>query len=148
MADNWIVIRLATVEDAERVAALSTQLGYPTTLEKAQSFLARVAREPAHVVQVAVENDLVVGWIHARAMIHDVQAAEIEGLVVDEVCRGRGIGRLLTQASEQWMQERGCSTVYVRSDVIREQAHRFYEGLGYENIKTSLTFCKKLGDGG
>ena len=148
MVDSQIIIRLARVEDAERVAALAAQLGYPALLEETQSYLARIAREPAHVVYVAVEDGRVVGWIHARAMLQNVQAAEIEGLVVDEACRGRGIGQLLTRASEQWMRERGCGTAYVRSDVIRERAHRFYEGLGYENIKTSLVFGKKLSDGG
>ena len=148
MTDNQIAIRLATVEDAERVAALSTQLGYPTSLEDTQRYLAQVARDPSHVVYVAAEDGWVVGWVHVRAMLHDDRAAEIEGLVVDEAYRGRGIGRLLMQQSEQWMRERGCGTVYVRSNIVREEAHRFYEGLGYENIKTSLTFRKTLSDGG
>jgi GNAT superfamily N-acetyltransferase len=148
MADYQIVVRRAAVEDAERVVALSTQLGYPTSPEDSQRYLARVARDASHVVFAAAEDGWVVGWGHVRALMHDDRAAEIEGLVVDEAYRGRGIGRLLIEASERWMRERGCSTAFVRSGITRERAHRFYEGLGYENTKTSLTFRKMLSDGG
>jgi hypothetical protein len=34
----------------------------------------------------------------------------------------------------------------VRSNIIRERAHGFYQELGYENIKTSLKFRKMLRD--
>ncbi|MBN1814147.1 MAG: GNAT family N-acetyltransferase, partial [Anaerolineae bacterium] len=88
----------------------------------------------------------VVGWIHvcARPLVQVDRTAEIEGLVVDEACRGQGIGRLLIRQIERWVREKGCDTIYVRSNIIREKAHGFYEGLGYENIKTSLTFRKTL----
>ena len=148
MVDNQIVIRLATVEDAERVADLSTQLGYPTSPEDTRRYLARVAQDANHVVYVAAEDGRVVGWVHVRAVLYDDRAAEIEGLVVDEAHRGRGIGGLMVKASERWMQERGCGVAYVRSSITRERAHRFYEGLGYENTRTSLVFRKMLSDGG
>jgi GNAT superfamily N-acetyltransferase len=150
MAHDRVVIRRATAEDAERVAALSTQLGYPISPEETEKYLAHVEQEPADVFYVAAQDGRVVGWIHVRVrvLVQVGRAAEIEGLVVDEACRGRGLGHLLIQRSEQWMRERGCGTVYVRSNIAREEAHRFYEGLGYENIKTSLTFRKVLGDGG
>jgi GNAT superfamily N-acetyltransferase len=148
MADKQIVIRLATVEDAERVAALSTQLGYPTSPEETGRYLAHIEQEPAHVFYVAAQDGWVVGWIHVRvrALVQVGRAGEIEGLVVDEAYRGRGIGRLLMQQSEQWMRERSCGSVYVRSNITRDEAHRFYEGLGYEHTKTSLTFRKMLSD--
>ena len=148
MADNRIVIRLATVEDAERVAALSTQLGYPTTPDEARRRLMEVEREPAHVVYVAVQEGQVVGWIHVcvRTLVQVDRAAEIEALVADEACRGCGIGHSLIQQAEQWIRERGCATAYVRSNIVRERAHGFYEGLGYDKIKTSLTFRKMLSD--
>jgi len=150
MADNQVVIRLATVEDAERVAALSTQLGYPTAPEEMQQRLAQVGRDEAHAIYVAAQDGWVAGWVHVcvRPLVQVDRAAEIEGLVVDEACRDRGIGHLLIQQAEQWMRERDCDTAYVRSNIVRERAHSFYEELGYENIKTSLTFRKMLRDDG
>ncbi|MBN1814154.1 MAG: GNAT family N-acetyltransferase [Anaerolineae bacterium] len=147
MTGDRAVIRLARVDDAERVAELATQLGYPTTSEQMRRRLAQVGRAEEHAVYVAVRDGRVVGWIHvcARPLVQVDRAAEIEGLVVDEACRGRGIGRLLVRQIEQWVREQGCSTIYVRSNIIREGAHVFYQSLGYENIKTSLTFRKRLG---
>ena len=148
MAGSRASVRLATEQDAERVAALSMQLGYPTSPGDTQRYLAQVERDSNHAVYVAALDGRVVGWVHVRVMLHDKRVAEIEGLVVDEAHRGRGIGRLLAQASEQWMRERGCGTVHVRSSIVRKRAHHFYEGLGYENVGTSLTFRKMLsGDG-
>ena len=150
MADNQVVVRLGTVEDAEHVAALAMQLGYPTTEEDMQRCLAQVERDRGHVVYVAAQDGRGVGWIHVcvRPVVVVDQAAEIEGLVVDEAHRGYGIGRLLIQQAEQWMRERDCHTAYVRSNIVRERAHSFYKELGYENIKTSLTFRKTLRDDG
>ena len=70
--------------------------------------------------------------------------AEIGGLVVDEDHRCCGVGRLLMQQAEQWAREKGCSEVYLRSNVVREGAHAFYEGIGYSSAKTSMAFRKAL----
>jgi GNAT superfamily N-acetyltransferase len=146
VTDDRVIIRLACVDDAERAAELATQLGYPTTPEEMQRRLAQVLQVEEHAVYVAVWDGRVVGWVHvcARPLVQVDRAAEIEGLVVDEACRGRGIGRLLIRQIEHWVQEKGCDTIYVRSNIIREKAHGFYQELGYENIKTSLTFRKRL----
>jgi GNAT superfamily N-acetyltransferase len=145
-----VTIRLARVGDADRMAELATQLGYPTTLAEMRRRLAQVLQVEDHAAYVAELDGRAVGWIHVcvRPQVQVDRAAEIEGLVVDEACRGRGIGRLLIRQIEQWVQEKGCDIIYVRSNIIRERAHGFYQKLGYENIKTSLTFRKMLRDGG
>ena len=148
MVDGQVTVRLARVKDAGRIAELATQLGYPTTSEQMQRRLSQVGQTGERAVYVAVRDGRVVGWIHVcvRPLVQVDRAAEIEGLVVDEACRGQGIGRLLIRQIEQWVGEKGCDAIYVRSNIIRERAHGFYQELGYENIKTSLTFCKMLRD--
>ncbi|MUL37144.1 GNAT family N-acetyltransferase [Gloeocapsopsis dulcis] len=66
------------------------------------------------------------------------------GLVVDENYHGSGIGRQLLLQIEQWASQQGCESVYLRSNIIRKQAHVFYEKMGYSYIKTSLAFHKHL----
>jgi GNAT superfamily N-acetyltransferase len=147
---DQIVVRPVCVKDADRMAELATQLDYPTKPEEMQRRLAQVLQVEDHAIYIAELGDRVVGWIHVcvRPLVQVDRAAEIEGLVVDETCRGRGIGRLLIRQIEQWAHGKRCDTIYVRSNIVRERAHGFYEGLGYENIKTSLTFRKMLrGDG-
>jgi predicted N-acetyltransferase YhbS len=139
-------IRVATSADAEGVAQLSGQLGYPSTAEEAVERLRAVKRYSEHAVYVAEANGRLVGWIHvfARPSLTTEPSAEVAGLVVDEHCRGCGIGQALMSEAERWAKEEGCRSVRLRSNVSRLRAHAFYERLGYEAIKTSKSFCKFL----
>jgi len=70
--------------------------------------------------------------------------AELGGVVVFAEQRGRGLGRLPMEQAEGWARDGGCEVAYVRSNVAHERAHRFYEGIGYEHIKTSRVFLKRM----
>ncbi len=59
--------------------------------------------------------------------------------------RGGGIGRMLVDAIEEWGLGMGIETARVSSNVTRERAHRFYERLGYEKVKTSYSLVRTLG---
>ena len=65
-------------------------------------------------------------------------------LVVREGRRGNGIGEQLMRYAEQWAAQRGAACVRLRSNVIRADAHRFYQRLGYRVVKTQLSFEKLL----
>ena len=98
-------------------------------------------------VFVAQVDGEVVGWVDvfARQMLLDDGMAEISGLVVGDGQRGRGIGLRLMEAAESWAASVGCQIMRVRSNVIRERAHRFYtERLGYEVVKQQMVFGKTL----
>jgi len=139
--------RAATPADAESVAALSCQLGYPSLPQAVHQRLERIQRDDNRAVYVAeLAGGGVVGWIEVFAyelLIAELRA-EIEGLIVDERYRGAGIGRQLIGRAEAWAKGRGCKAVYLRSNIIRERAHAFYRNLGYETIKTQLAFEKRL----
>ena len=137
--------RRAVAADAERIAILAGQLGYPSTADDVLRQLVRLQTSPEHAVFVAeAPGGLVVGWLHVHA--HHFAGrdprAEVGGLVVDERFRGSGVGRLLMQQAEQWARERGYREVVLRSNVIRERAHTFYESLGYTVTKTQKHFRK------
>lgn len=139
-------IRLARAGDAEHIAALCQQLGYPATQEDVQRRLNQIQQDEQHAVYVAELPGHVSGWVHVyvcQLIVADPQA-EIGGLVVDEDYRRCGVGRLLMQQAEQWAREKGCWAVYLRSNVVRKDAHAFYEGIGYSNVKTSMAFRKAL----
>jgi GNAT superfamily N-acetyltransferase len=133
-------------DDAERIAALCQQLGYPASQEEVQRRLNQIQQHEQHAVYVAELSGHVIGWVHAyvsQLVVADPQA-EIGGLVVDEGHRRCGVGRLLMQQAEQWAREKGCWAVYLRSNVVRKDAHAFYEGVGYSSAKTSMVFRKAL----
>lgn len=141
-----VTIRPYDSGDAAAVADLATQLGYPATAAVIAARWATIAILPSHAVFVAVVDGRVVGYVHVGveiAMQHDGVATVI-GLVVDAAHRGQRVGEQLMAAAERWAQAAGFATMYVRSRIIREDAHRFYERLGYTKYKTSHLFTKSL----
>ncbi|NLE76672.1 MAG: GNAT family N-acetyltransferase [Chloroflexi bacterium] len=139
-------MRRATPEDAPAVAALCGQLGYPTTAAGLQPRLEDLLARPDHAVFVAQAGSAVVGWVHAFAS-HVLEAgsmAEVGGLVVADNQRGRGIGRLLIEQVEAWACDQGLPVVYLRSNTVRREAHRFYQRLGYCLIKSQYAFRKEV----
>jgi GNAT superfamily N-acetyltransferase len=46
--------------------------------------------------------------------------------------------------AEAWARARGCPSLTVRSNVVREHAHPFYESLGFARIKTQHVYGKTL----
>jgi GNAT superfamily N-acetyltransferase len=145
--EETATIRRAAPADAARLAALSEQLGYPASQEEIEARLAIILADPGHALLVAEspENG-VAGWVHGfiRPLLVEGRHVEVGGLVVEESARGRGVGETLMEAIEDWARGRGCKYVYLRSNVIRQDAHRFYERIGYEILKTSLTMRKEI----
>jgi GNAT superfamily N-acetyltransferase len=141
-----VKIRRMRRGDAARIAELSGQLGYPVTVSAIVERMKRLKPASQQAVFVAEMAGDVVGWMHVTAsrLLEVEQRAEVNGLVVDETVRSQGAGRLLMEEAERWAKQHGCKSMSVRSNVIREQAHRFYERHGYEHYKTQKAFRKKL----
>ena len=143
-----MILRVATEADANRISVLCGQLGYPSSAEEALGRLRIIFQAPAHAAYVAQEEESgnVVGWVHVfvpRLLVSDSQA-EIGGLVVDEGSRWHGVGRMLMRQAEEWALAQGCRAIRLRSNVVREGAHGFYERLGYSRLKTQTVFRKSL----
>lgn len=142
-----ILIRLAKSEDAQRIAVLCYLLGYSTSEEQVQKRLKLLSNNQEHIVYVAyLPDEPVIGWVHVYVIKSLVvgSAALIGGLIVNPEYRSRGAGRLLMQNAEQWAKEQGCETLQLRSNVVRQEAHHFYEQIGYTAFKTQLAFYKDL----
>ena len=148
MADRAkIRIRKARRGDAARIAQLSGELGYPASAEQIAARLRQLTPATKHAVFVAesAEGGLI-GWVHVSTsyLLESDLRAEVNGLIVAEGQRSAGAGAKLLQAAEEWARKRGCKGMNVRSNVIRERAHKFYEANGYEHYKTQKAFRKPL----
>ena len=140
------MIRDARPEDAPRLAVLSGQLGYPVTEGEIRSRLSTLTGRGDHAFLVVEVQGVVVGWIGVRSelSLEGGGYAEIVGLVVDEHHRSKGLGEDLVSAAETWAAKRGAKRLRVRSNVMRERAHRFYERLGYTITKRQAVFDKDV----
>lgn len=140
------LLRRATLEDSDVLAALSGELGYPTDPAALRSRLGLIDRREDELVLVAERAGTVVGWVHifAAVRLESEPFAELGGLVVRTDVRGIGIGHALLASGEVWARDRGFRDLRVRSNVVREHAHAFYEGCGYHSSKTQRVFVKRL----
>ena len=140
-------IRPALPSDAAVIADLATQLGYPSRPEEAAARLRDVLSRPDSAVLVAEDEDgTVIGYGHVFGA-HRVDAdpfAEIGALVVDQNRRSRGTGAALVDAMEEWAAGQGFGSLRVRSNVIRDRAHAFYERLGFGRIKMQQVFARAI----
>lgn len=142
-----VLIRSTELDDAESVTLLCKQLGYTTSKQEVQERLKLLKEDQEHVLYIAhLPNELIVGLIHVYIWNSLLigRRAEIDALIVHTDYRGHGVGHLLIQHAEQWAKEQGCDTIQVRSNTVRQQAHRFYEKVGYVPIKTQLMLDKAL----
>jgi GNAT superfamily N-acetyltransferase len=141
-----LTIRGARTSDSPEIAQLTTQLGYDLSEADAADRLSRILRRDDQQLFVAALDGRAVGWVHVLCAEYvDAEAfVVIGGLVVDRNHRRLGIGRALMDRAEGWARERGCSVVRLTSSATRSAAHRFYEDLGYTNIKRQYSFIKPL----
>jgi len=140
-------IRRARISESARLAVLCTELGYPSTPSEMRIRLSRLkqAADNAVFVAQAAEGE-VIGWLHVSIsnLLEAPLRAEVNGLVVGEGQRSKGAGALLLEAAEDWARKKKCVNMSVRSNVIRDRAHVFYERHGYEHYKTQKAFRKPL----
>jgi len=148
-AKNQMEIRIHAprMKDAAALARLSTQLGYPVAPEQVVARLQGILRDPNAAVFVAeLASGGVFGFVHLmhQQTLECDPRVEVAALVVDEDCRGQGVGRALMARAEAWARERGCRFVNLRSKMSRAAAHTFYASLGYEHYKSQKAFHKEL----
>ena len=143
-----ISIRAARDGDAAALAQLSHQLGYPVDAVTMSARHAQVREADVGEVFVAADaQGNIVGWTHVVPRLHleEIPFCELAGLVVADHVRGSGVGALLLHAAEAWAKVRGFARFRVRSNVVRERAHRFYLREGYVERKRQVVFEKELG---
>ncbi len=139
-------IREAIQSDVPVLAELANQLGYPCTPEQMSLRLELLGGRSGNGVLVAEGESGVVGWLHVSGMyfLESAAFAEVLGLIVDKEHRGKGIGKALLDGAVRWAAEHGYNKLRVRSNVIREDAHRFYEREGFRRVKTQVVLDRAL----
>src|SRR4051812_14145620 len=99
-----MIIRPMHSRDIDRVAMLTTQLGYPATSADIARRFERIDGRENQMLFVAAVDAGAIGWIHVAAhlFLECDASAEILGLVVADDQRGQGVGAALVKAGESW----------------------------------------------
>ncbi len=134
-------IRPATPDDLPAVVAmladdpLGAQRESPDDLTPYQEAFRRLADDPNQHVVVAVRQDRVVGTLQLTIIPglsrRGSTRSIVEGVRIHGDERGSGLGTQLIQWAVDESRRQNCQLVQLTSDVTREDAHRFYERLGF-----------------
>jgi GNAT superfamily N-acetyltransferase len=139
-------IRDGIQADAEGIAALLADLGYPASTETAAVHIARFADDPASRLQVAESADGLVGLVatHIVPRLDDDRfTCRVTDIVVSTSHRRSGIGSALMAAAEDEARRNGARRLDLSSGEWRDDAYAFYTRLGFE--PRSRGFTKRIG---
>jgi GNAT superfamily N-acetyltransferase len=135
-------IRPGRAGDADALARLCTELGYPSTevqlAERLRHLEATdhglfVAEDGAGALRGVID-------VHTRVVLEEDPFAELIALVVTGDSQGEGIGSALVAEAVRWARARGLPRVWVRVSLWREATPRFYESLGFQLRKQQRVF--------
>ena len=138
-------IRAAEMNDAAALAQLMCELGYETTKSEMQMRVERIGTDERYRTFVAVCDGKVCGMIGTLtypSIEHNDPSGRIVALVILRTMRRRGIGRALLATAEKDFAQRGIRRIALNTQLAREDAHKFYESLGYE--RNGWRFVKQL----
>ncbi|ARF62959.1 MULTISPECIES: GNAT family N-acetyltransferase [Streptomyces] len=134
-------IRPVTADDLASVVAmladdpLGAQRESPEDLTPYEEALQRLTDDPNQHVVVAVREGRVVGTLQLTIVPglsrRGATRSIIEGVRIHGDERGSGLGTQLIQWAVDESRRQDCRLVQLTSDVTREDAHRFYERLGF-----------------
>lgn len=134
-----ITLRPATPADAERIAALFTDEGYPAAGSTISSRLDRFEAGNGQVI-VAEDAGEILGFVAVHVMPrfeHDDTIARVLALVVDGGARGRGVGHDLMAAADGIARAAGAAFIEVTAAHHRPDARHLYEAVGYDATVTA-----------
>ena len=138
-------IRKDEKNDIIALSSLMTDLSrHPVTLDDVLNRLQLVKESPIDSLFVCEANCKIIGLLgfRIRENIEEVSRyGEVSALVVNVDDRLKGVGRCMMDYEEKLAKESGCKGTWLVSGFAREeQAHKFYERLGY--VTTDYRFVK------
>jgi GNAT superfamily N-acetyltransferase len=139
------LLRPAEASDAEAIANLFTDEGYPAGPSDIVVRLGRFASPDARVI-VAEHDGALLGFIAFHALPrfeHDDWIIRVLALVVDAGARERGVGRTLMAEAERVGVALGAAGSEVTAGHHRPEARHLYESIGYDASVTAY-LRKKL----
>ncbi len=148
-----IAIRPAREADLARIIELLGQIDetmYPPRQDADPAtrlgIFRQIAADPRQHLLVAKADGRIVGTAHLIVIPHLSRSckpsAVVEGVIVDEAYRGKGVGVALMRHVQQIAHEAGCYKLTLTTNLARTGAHRFYSRLGWK--RTHYGFSLEL----
>jgi GNAT superfamily N-acetyltransferase len=131
-----VKIRKVSIDDITGLSELFVEfIGTQSNLITMKKQIEVISNDSKYYVAVACVGNKVIGTSMGIICYDLVGSCNpfmlVENVVVSQEYQGRGIGKLLMQALEEFGQKNQCNYAILVSGGNRESAHNFYEALGY-----------------
>ncbi len=139
-------VRIAGSADADAVALLLAELGYPCEAGEARARIAAIRADERQALLLAHCDSRACGLLALDFMYYlplGATTCRITGLVVSPDARRRGLGRQLLREAERRARVAGAARLELTSAAQRLDAHAFYRSCGFAD--GALRFVKVLG---
>jgi GNAT superfamily N-acetyltransferase len=155
MSRNEIMFRLATRADLPSIVRMladdelgSQREGYEDPLPQAYyAAFEQIDIDPNHELVVAELNGEVIGTLHLMFLpsisFQGSLRAQIESVRVDKSYRNQGTGNEMMKWTIKRAGGRGAHVIQLTTHQAREDAHRFYEKLGFKASHLGLKLSLK-----
>ncbi len=140
-------VRNAGIGDADDVARLLTELGYPCDNEDASERIAATLDDARQVLLLARCDGSACGLLALDFMYYlplGTTTCRITALVIAPDAQRRGLGRLLLREAERRARVACAARLELASAAHRHDAHQFYRACGFG--EGAVRFVKLLGD--
>ncbi|MFN7183609.1 MAG: GNAT family N-acetyltransferase [Thermomonas haemolytica] len=139
-------LRNAVPADADDVAQLLVELGYPCDIADAAERISAILANDRQALVLARRNGAVCGLVALDFMYYlplGTTTCRVTALVVSASEQGQGVGRALLKEAERRARAGGAARIELTSGAQRSEAHAFYRACGYSD--SSVRFVKPLG---
>lgn len=143
------MIRVIQQKDAETIKNIcESELGHKTTVILLRQRIEELANNDHYYIMVFEDDQThqILGFIQAEKyiLLYGGNGWNIIALAVETNAQGRGIGKQLLLSLEKHAEELGYTFIRLNSNVVRTEAHAFYQHLGYQCDKTQKRFIKQI----
>ena len=139
-------LRNAVLADADDVARLLTEMGYPCEIDDAIERIDSILANDRQALVLARRDGAVCGLIALDYMYYlplGTTTCRITAMVVTPEAQGQGLGKQLLREAERRARAAGAARLEITSGSQRTDAHAFYRACGYS--EGTLRFVKHLG---
>ena len=144
------MFREINTADAPEVAEIcKSALGYDINVESVKRQIAKLTNDKNQHIIIGYEDKetrKIIGFIHAQMYesFYSDLGLNILGLAVNPDFQGRGIGKKLMDKLENYALDNNISFIRLNSAMKRDEAHKFYEHIGYTCDKVQKRFIKQF----
>ena len=131
-----MVIEKLKIKDIQGLLELYKELTpFENSLEKSIEIYKDMLQDEQYLILVAKENNEVIGSVFGvcckSLAVGGNPFLVVEDVIVKDNLRGKGIGRKLMKALDEFAKEKHCVYAILVSSDYRKKAHLFYENLGF-----------------